>query len=95
MDSHAPGNCATGLFTRAATLFGLAEQVSSRIRYALVEPVRALVDAALATVRTRLDPADVAEVFATGQQISLEAAFTTILAPTQVTSSLVTLEPYS
>jgi tetratricopeptide (TPR) repeat protein len=68
-------------YQRAAMLFGLAEQVSSQIHYGLVEPIRPLVDAALATVRETLDPAAFAEAFATGQQLSLNEAFVTILAP--------------
>lgn len=62
-------------YLRAATLSGLAEQVSSRIRYVLVEPVRAQVDAALATVRGELEPAVFAEAFAAGRQMSLNEAF--------------------
>ena len=48
--------------------------------------MRALADAALATVRASLDPVVFAEAFATGQQLSLEEAFATILAPTQPAS---------
>ncbi len=66
-------------YPRAATLFGLAEQVSSQIRYALVEPVRAQVDAALATVRDALDPAVFAAAFNAGKQLSLAEAFATAL----------------
>jgi hypothetical protein len=68
-------------YPRAAMLFGLAEQISSQIHYRLVEPVRSLVDTALATVREALDPARFAEAFATGRQLSLNEAFATILAP--------------
>ncbi len=66
---------------RAATLFGLADQVHSQIHYAIAGPVRSLADAALATVREMLDPAVFAAAFGTGQQLSLEEAYTTILAP--------------
>jgi predicted ATPase/DNA-binding XRE family transcriptional regulator len=68
-------------YSRAAMLFGLAEQISSQSHYRLVEPVRSLVDTALATVREALDPAIFAEAFATGHQLSLNEAFATILAP--------------
>lgn len=68
-------------YRRAATLFGLAEQISSQVHYPLNEPMRPLVDAALATVREALDPATFADAFATGQQLPLNEAFTTILAP--------------
>ena len=66
-------------YVRAATLFGLAEQVSRRIRYPLVEPVQSLVNAALATVQTALEPAAFAEAFAAGQQMALADVFATIL----------------
>ena len=71
-------------YRRAATLFGLAEQVHSQIHYAIAGPMRALADAALATVRDALEPAVFAEAFAMGQQMSLEEAFATILAPTPI-----------
>lgn len=67
-------------YRRAATLFGLAEQLHSQIHCVIGGPVRVLADTALATVRTALDPALFAEAFATGQQISLTEAFVTILA---------------
>ena len=73
-------------YLRAAVLFGLADQAHSQIHYAIAGPIRALADAALATVQAALDPVVFAEAFATGQQMSLEEAFTTILAPTQPTS---------
>jgi hypothetical protein len=75
-------------YLRAATLFGLAQQISSRIRYELVGPVRPLVDAALANVRIALDPALFDEAFTTGHKLLLEDAFATILAPIQVTAAL-------
>ena len=68
-------------YQRAATLFGLADQVHSQIHYAIAGPVRSLAVAALATVREMLDPAVFAAAFGTGQQLSLEEAYTTILAP--------------
>ncbi|MCE7986684.1 MAG: NACHT domain-containing protein [Caldilinea sp. CFX5] len=64
---------------RAATLFGLADQAHSQIHYAIAGPMRALADAALATVQTALEPAIFAEAFAAGQQMSLAEAFATIL----------------
>lgn len=67
-------------YQRAATLFGLVAQVGQRIRYAPVAPVRSLVNAALATVQAALEPAAFAEAFATGQQMTPEQAFATILA---------------
>jgi hypothetical protein len=45
-----------------------------------VGPVRTQVNAALAMVQAVLDPAVFAEAFTTGQQMSLEEAFVTILA---------------
>lgn len=66
----------------AATLFGLAEQVGSRIGYAPVGPMRPLIDAAMVTVQAALEPAVFDEAFAAGQQMALEEAFTTRLAVT-------------
>ncbi len=68
-------------YTRAATLFGLAEQVGSCIRYTAAQPVRPLIDAARVTVRAALGEAIFAEAFAAGQAMSLAEAFATILAP--------------
>ncbi|MFN8491754.1 MAG: helix-turn-helix domain-containing protein [Caldilineaceae bacterium] len=68
-------------YPRAATLFGLAEQISNRLHYASVGPIQTLANIALATARAALDPPVFAEAFTTGQQMSLEAAFATILAP--------------
>ncbi|MFZ4656804.1 MAG: ATP-binding protein [Caldilineaceae bacterium] len=61
-------------YLRAATLFGLAEQVHSQIHHVISGPMRALADAALATVQTALEPAAFAEAFAAGQQMSLAEA---------------------
>ncbi len=66
-------------YQRAATLFGLAEQVGSRIGYLSAVPVRPLADAALATVQIALEPAAFAAAFAAGQGMTLESAFATIL----------------
>jgi hypothetical protein len=68
-------------YQQAATLFGLADQAHSRIHYVYAGPVRALAEAALATVRAALDPAVFAKAFAVGQQLSLSKAFATILTP--------------
>ena len=46
--------------------------------------MRTLADAALATVRAKLDPAVFIEAFAAGQQLSLEEAFIKILKPDYV-----------
>jgi predicted ATPase/DNA-binding SARP family transcriptional activator len=62
-------------YLRAATLFGLAEQVRRRVRYDAADPPRPLADAALATVQTALEPAAFAKAFAAGQQMGLEEAF--------------------
>lgn len=70
---------AQGQYQRAATLFGLADQVHSQIHYAIAGPMRALADAALATVHEALNPALFAEAFAAGQQMTLAEAFATIL----------------
>jgi predicted ATPase len=75
-------------YRHAAILFGLADQVSSRIRYELIGPVRQQVDAALATVRSALSPEIFAEAYALGQQHSLDEAFTTILSSTQAIHTL-------
>jgi len=72
-------------YRRAAILFGLAEQIRSHIRYALTGSIRRPVDAALATVCAALDPTRFAEAFTTGQQLSLDEAFTTLLVSAQGT----------
>ena len=51
-------------YLRAATLFGLAEQMHSQIHYAIAGPMRTLADAALATVQGALDPVAFVEAFA-------------------------------
>ena len=78
---------AQGHYPRAATLFGLAEQMHSQIRFVIVGPMRFLADAALATVREALEPAVFAEAFAAGgQQMTLDEAFAGILAPKDIHS---------
>ncbi len=61
-------------YRRAATLFGLAEQAHQQVRYVIGGPMRALADAALATVQAALEPAVFAESFAAGQQMALAEA---------------------
>jgi hypothetical protein len=68
-------------YQRAATLFGLADQAHSQMHYPVGGPMHTLADAALATVRSALDPEVFAEAFAAGQQLSLNEAYATILAP--------------
>ena len=67
-------------YARAATLFGLADQIHSQIHYAIAGPIRTLADAALAIVQAALEPAVFVEAFAAGQQMPLAEAFVTILA---------------
>jgi predicted ATPase/DNA-binding SARP family transcriptional activator len=71
-------------YARAATLFGLAEQTHSQIHHVIGGTMRALADAALATVQAALEPAAFAEAFAAGQQMTLAEAFVTILMPSSV-----------
>jgi len=78
-------------YERAVRLFGLAERMHSQIHDVIAGPLRALADAALATVRAALDPAVFAEAFATGQQLSLSEAYATILAPAHVLQGAVRL----
>jgi predicted ATPase/transcriptional regulator with XRE-family HTH domain len=75
---------AQGQYRRAATLFGLAEQANSQIHHAYAGPLRTKTDAALATVRSALDPTVFAEAFAAGQQLSLGEAFVTVLHPAAI-----------
>jgi hypothetical protein len=74
-------------FLRAATLFGLAEQLRRHTRYELVGPARPMVDTALATVHAALGAELFAEAFTTGQQLSLDDAFAAILAPDHLTNT--------
>jgi predicted ATPase len=59
---------------RAATLFGLADELRGRIHYELAGPARELADAALARARAALEPASFAEAFAAGHRLSLDEA---------------------
>jgi predicted ATPase/transcriptional regulator with XRE-family HTH domain len=68
-------------YTRAATLFGLAEQAHSQIHYAIAGPMRSMAEAALATVQAALEPTLFAAAFAAGQRMALAEAFATVLAP--------------
>jgi predicted ATPase len=72
---------AQGAHLRAATLFGLADELRARIHYELAGPACQLAEAALARVRAALDPTSFAEAFAAGQQLSLEEALGIIPAP--------------
>lgn len=69
-------------YPRAATLFGLAEQAHSQIHHVIGGPLRALADAALATVQAALEPAVFAEAFAAGQQMTLAEAFAVLVSQT-------------
>jgi predicted ATPase/transcriptional regulator with XRE-family HTH domain len=82
---------AQGAYLRAATLFGLAEALRTRIHYELAGPARELAGAALARVRAALDPALFAEAFAAGQRLSFEEALATILAPGSATGEPLSL----
>jgi ATP/maltotriose-dependent transcriptional regulator MalT len=66
-------------YERAATLFGLADQMHRQLHYAIAGPMRTLADAALASVRAALDPAVFAEAFTAGQQMALEEVFASLL----------------
>lgn len=68
-------------YQRAATLFGLAEQMGSRIGYSAIQPVRPLIGTARATVRAALGEAAFDEAFAAGQSMTLGAAVASISAP--------------
>lgn len=68
-------------YARAATLFGLADQMHRHVHYAVAGPMRALAEAALTLVRAALEPAVFAEAFTTGQQMTLNEAFATVLVP--------------
>jgi hypothetical protein len=57
---------------------------SNRAYFVIGGPMRALADAALATVQTALEPAAFAEAFAAGQGMTLAEAFATILMPSSV-----------
>ncbi len=65
---------ARGKFEQAALFLGLAEETRQRTHYALVAPVRAQVDVALAEVQAVLGPANFADAFAAGQKMTLEEA---------------------
>ena len=72
---------ARGSNTRAATLFGLVQAIRNRIGVELRGPMRSLEEAAMESMRARLDTSTFAAAFAAGQQLTLEEAFATILAP--------------
>jgi hypothetical protein len=72
---------AQGAYLRGARLFGFADEMCAGMHFELAGPARQLADAALAKVRAALDPVVFAEGFAAGQQLSLDEALDTILAP--------------
>jgi predicted ATPase/DNA-binding SARP family transcriptional activator len=74
-------------YLRAATLFGLAEATRRHTRYELIEPVRSSVNAALTTLHESLDQVVFAASFTMGQQLSLDEAYATILAASNMLSS--------
>jgi DNA-binding NarL/FixJ family response regulator len=82
-------------FLRAATLFGLAEQVRSHMNYELVGPVRRLVDAALATVREALGAERFAEAWVAGRSMPLEQTIDYALALPDVAEPLPATAPSS
>ena len=65
----------------AATRLGLAEQIAKRIGYTDKTPMRPLIDTCTAAIYAALEPATFAEAFAAGQQMTLDEAFATLLAP--------------
>lgn len=73
-------------YVRAATLFGLADQVHNQIHNAIGGPMRTLADAALTTVQAALEPGVFAAAFAAGQQMALAEAFAMILLPSSPAS---------
>lgn len=73
-------------YQRAATLFGLAAALHSQIHDVIGGPMRALSDQALVTVRAALSPADFAQAFAAGQQLSLAEAFAGLLVTQPMTN---------
>ncbi len=75
-------------YPRAATLFGLAEQVGRRIGYVPAGPVQPLNEAALVTVRQALEPAAFAAAFAAGQAMTLDSACATILQEPSVSAPM-------
>lgn len=70
-------------YRRAATLFGLAEQVRRHVHYAVDGLLQPQVNAALATTQAALEPAAFAEAFAAGQAMTLAEASATILTSTR------------
>lgn len=70
---------AQGEYPRAATLFGLAEQMAQRIGYRAPSPVRPHIDAALAIVKAALGAVVCSESFAAGQGMTLAEAFVTLM----------------
>jgi ATP/maltotriose-dependent transcriptional regulator MalT len=80
------GRLATGQgqYVQAATLFGQAEAAHRQLHYVYRGPMLPLIETALATVRAALEPEAFATAFTAGQQISVEEAYATILAPSSI-----------
>jgi predicted ATPase/DNA-binding XRE family transcriptional regulator len=76
---------AQGAYLRGARLFGFADEMCAGMHYELVGPARQLADAALEKVRAALGTAGFAAAYAAGQQLSLDEALATIVAPGAVT----------
>jgi predicted ATPase/DNA-binding XRE family transcriptional regulator len=72
---------AQGAYLRSAALFGLAEVLRTPLNFEFAGPARRLADEAMAQARAALGPALFDEAFTAGQQLSLEEAFATLLAP--------------
>jgi hypothetical protein len=72
---------AQGRYLHAATLAGVTDAAQRQTHNVYAGPALPLFDAAVAQVRSALEPAVFAEAFAAGQQLALEEAFSTILVP--------------
>ena len=85
---------AQAAYLRAAALFGVADEMCSRIHYELAGPARLLADTALATVRAALGAAAYDEASAAGRRLTLEEAFAAIsAAPSIIDASLLFPQP--
>ncbi len=73
-------------FVRAATLFGLADQLHSQVHNAIAGPMLALADAALATVRAALAPDRFVAAWAAGRALSVQEAINFVLAAASVST---------
>lgn len=82
-----------GQYLRAAALLGIVEAAHRRIHYVNTGPMLSLVSAARAQVREALGVELFDQLFAAGQQLSLDEAYTTLLAPTHLQTQLTFLAP--